>query len=143
MSRVKSGTTKLRDEAALERFQAVEAEREKWEAREERLVKQLEELQSQLAEKKSVENPATASLRVRITTERDPVASTCKGNPALEPASQTSGTTVDKDGDVSATKDTEGAKRTGGNPNLNPSSPSSLTAALVAQQLPPLPKYSG
>ena len=68
---------KLRDEADLERLRAVEAERNKWEAREERLVKQLEELQSRLTEKNR--SAAMTSPRVRTATatatERDRVVS--------------------------------------------------------------------
>ena len=42
-------TLKIREQVELEQLRAVEVERTKWEAREERLVRQLQELQIQLA----------------------------------------------------------------------------------------------
>ena len=59
-----------------------------------------------------------------------------KGDLTQEPTSQSHGNTVKQDGDVSAIKDTEGTES-------NPTNSSSPAAALLAQQLSPLPNTVG
>lgn len=130
---------RLTMEAELDKLRAVEAEHSKWEAREERLVQQLRELQSQLS-----------------TTTRN------QGDPSSAPAGSLSGAgvvTAEKDtnstdllGVVSATctdKSTDNSNVRGVADSVDPLAANcmptidSMGSLLLAQQMPQITKFAG
>ena len=139
--------TRVRDGAELEIFRAVAAERQQWEIREERLVRQIQRLESDA----SVDSaPTSARVTARDEPHRDRPAAT------EETASTTVPTTRDRSeghvrGGVAPTETvTEaGAHGTGAPgtteplPNLDGIAAAALSSVALAQQLPPLPKFTG
>ena len=132
--------------AELERYRAVEAERQKWEAREDRLVRQLEELQKR-CEASSLEREGSPQSSGRASERHaDPTASP-----------QNSGRASERQPEDSMEHESEHESEPGSNESTSaavgrdPANPcpdqtainTSFHAALLAQQMPPLSKFSG
>ena len=148
----------------LERYRAVEVERSKWEAREERLVRQLEQLEERLeAERRgrhrlmydlgrgttgSVVSPGVAQTKGGESSPEVAGLPTPKSSLEAESNQQTEARStespkVEGSREVAPPKSQAG----GGDAIVAESSQSavqsSIQAALLAQQMPPLPKFSG
>lgn len=122
---------KLKDETDLNRLRAVEIERSKWESSEERLVQQLQNLQSQLQPKQAGED----SFHLERSHPPPSVDHNSSGVGSVSKAAAPL-VTSNRAGhlDDSTSDHSKGPSCTTG---------SSTQTLLAQQQLPPLPKYSG
>ncbi len=126
-----------RSQAELDHYRGLEAERRRWEEREQRLVEQLREAE-QRYKSGDVATPPTASASGAHT--RTPQDSPSESDGAhLTSSSASGGARTGVEGGAAQPGSGSGS----GNGSTAESYPTALSAALLAHQLPPISKFSG
>ena len=140
----------------LERYCAVELERRKWEVREERLVQQLAELQKadrhdrhrQQGDSNSEsgadgESPPTVQTEGDVSVQGNADLALASGGSQKGEQPDKGGVGTVESGPKSQSESPPLLQTGGGYPTSHSTLHSSFQAALLAQQMPPLPKFSG
>ena len=120
---------RAQNDTELQIYRAVEADRHKWESREERLTEQLSILQAQLRKAQTGSDRESTERRSQRSDERRPAdKSTSQGTESSERPGKKTSSTGESTQEKKSTQEVRA---------------SDLSQALLAQQLPPLPKYTG
>ena len=132
---------RIRNDTELQIYRAVDTERRKWEKREERLLEQIALLQAQLRsgtetfrDEEFAEGPSQASGE-RLEDREEPSRSPRTESPGQQ--ARKTRVTFEDSSSERCDAEREAEKRT------QEVRAGDLSQALLAQQLPPLPKYTG